>query len=424
MFDTFVSVGRNDPLFIHWPNAEVVGEDENCLKRLASHLTSFGRAEGWVEAEVVPWPGEDGLPGWKSEPAAVSDPNPVPVLCLDPGSAFADDHYPTHDPRKLRAGKVNPSDFLFNCPRWHLCLDTQTIHSERWPRVPGAMWVNYTAPASEPLPRAVPVRTASQRPTVARFLLDGPVLPLVKDSVAIAEAFRHLALGIYQRQQHQREFGTPKPYQKQFRSEVLSGKDASGKPLLSHCHAHFLSTAEGDDPRRVTHLTVYAAGGLSPEEIAAVTAIRKLEIEEEKPYHVQLIGLGQSSHFTADLFKRSSVWESVTPFVVHRHVKRRGTKKDTPHLSGTDPKAEFVKLALRELIERRGIGQLLDVEVLPSKSGPRPIEFRRSRDRHGDDGWRRPFGMFRLRFVEEVSGPICLGYACHYGLGLFSPSRA
>jgi CRISPR-associated protein Csb2 len=48
-----------------------------------------------------------------------------------------------------------------------------------------------------------------------------------------------------------------------------------------------------------------------------------------------------------------------------------------------------------------------------------PLEFYR---------WRRnnasPVGgayFFNLVFGEEISGPLALGYACHFGLGLFIP---
>jgi CRISPR-associated protein Csb2 len=29
---------------------------------------------------------------------------------------------------------------------------------------------------------------------------------------------------------------------------------------------------------------------------------------------------------------------------------------------------------------------------------------------------------FEIEFAEEVSGPIAVGYACHFGLGLFVPA--
>jgi hypothetical protein len=57
---------------------------------------------------------------------------------------------------------------------------------------------------------------------VARFLLDGPVLPLVTDTLRVAEAFRHALLRRYQRHCHRRKYGpADKTYREAFRSEVL-----------------------------------------------------------------------------------------------------------------------------------------------------------------------------------------------------------
>ncbi len=54
VFDTFVAVGRDDPVRIHWPEAKLSEEDAAVLARLAENLTSLGRAEGWVQAELSP----------------------------------------------------------------------------------------------------------------------------------------------------------------------------------------------------------------------------------------------------------------------------------------------------------------------------------------------------------------------------------
>ena len=52
----------------------------------------------------------------------------------------------------------------------------------------------------------------------------------------------------------------------------------------------------------------------------------------------------------------------------------------------------------------------------------RPIQFKRFRNKAGDDGGRRPSAAFRILFPYPVAGPICLGHSCHFGLGLFVPA--
>src|SRR5215467_12612812 len=51
VFDTFVSLNRKQPVFIGWPEAALTGDAETCLRLLVGNLTTFGRAEGWVEGE-------------------------------------------------------------------------------------------------------------------------------------------------------------------------------------------------------------------------------------------------------------------------------------------------------------------------------------------------------------------------------------
>ena len=53
VFDTFVCIGRHDPLFVGWTGAELSADDRAALARLLGNLTSLGRAEGWVHAELI-----------------------------------------------------------------------------------------------------------------------------------------------------------------------------------------------------------------------------------------------------------------------------------------------------------------------------------------------------------------------------------
>lgn len=411
VFDTFVSVGRRDPLFIQWAGVELGAVEETCLRRLLNNLTSFGRAEGWVEAELAS--SADPLTGSVCAPVK-SDPNPMPVFCADPATAFGDEHFPKVD------RKTKTEDRLFDSPRWHLCLDTETIHKKRWPTVPGSQWVNYGRPEQPAAAPRKPARAEGPRPTVARFLLDGPVLPSVTETVIVAERFRIAAMGQYQRIHHRQKYGTAdKPYQELFRSQVLSGKDAEGKFHRHHGHAFYLPTA--GTGRHLTHVTVIAADGFGPAEIAAFNGLRSLKMngEEGLKLRVQLIGLGRAADFNDPLFGTSTVWESATPFVVQRHFKRRGTKRDV-FPDGADWRKEFVGLAARECLIREGLTPLT-VELLEGLSDlPPAIAFRRLRSR--EQASSRPFGFLRLTFAEKVHRPTAFGYACHYGLGLLRPA--
>ena len=185
VFDTFVVIDRSDPLFVVWPDVDLSVDDRATISGLLGQMATLGRAESWVTAELYSGDIESTL-----GLAAEDDPSPVPVLCADPATAFDDAHYPSLDLRKRERGKVSPTQFLFDCPRWHLCLDTETIHAERWPSVPGAVWLNYARPMEASPMTAEPVRARGidLRSPVSCSTM--PVLPKATDTLPVAEAFR------------------------------------------------------------------------------------------------------------------------------------------------------------------------------------------------------------------------------------------
>ena len=421
VFDTFVSLNREDDLLIGWPHASLESEDEVCLRRLLSNLSSLGRAEGWVEAELASIP----EPQWNCTPDD-SDPIPIRVFCPDPATVFGNEHYPEVDRR------TKPEKRLFDAPRWHLCLDTETIHAKRWPSVPGSRWVNY----SRPLEKAtIPARSKlpdRQKPTVFRFLLDGPVLPLVTDTIRVAEAFRQAAMSQFNSWcRNQRDAKSVELFRRtdkpdRFSSPLFSGKDQNGQMLHSHTHAYYLPTAGDEDQRWLTCVTVYIPQEpknahnqitFGPAEVAALTAIRRLVIgsgDKALTVQTQLVGLGCPGDFTAGIFRSSSEWMSRTPFVGPDHIGRRGRERFL---------LKAVRREAKRWAEVHGVSSpsLERIEETSSEliHIPRAHTFRRSRAKDGAAGFHRPCGLFRLRFTSKVPGPICLGYASHFGLGLF-----
>jgi len=419
IFDTFVSVNRRDPLIIGWPEADLPLDDRKILATLLSKLSWFGRAEAWVDAELLDESVD--LPIGES---LADDANPVRVLCPDPLSAFDDKYYPpAPDAKKVRKG-LKPNDLLFDCPRWHLCLDTETIHDEGWSNVPGAKWLNYVRPA-ESVGHTKPANRRLERKfSVARFLLDGPVLPLVTDTVGVAEAFRRAVMCRFGRlcrdnpqwAESFRRIGVLN----EFSSPLLSGKELDGTIRKNHCHAYYLPGPAENDPRHITYITVTASEGFGAAEMAALSSLRELKLSESMPLRVQLIGLGNPEDFDLRLFKTSTVWETLTPFVVHRHFKRRGRKRDELDANTGDWRFAFIQLAVRELVARRFSESPSVIEQFAGIPGsPRAIDFRRFRHHRAAEARGRPFSFLRLTFAQPITGPLLAGYGCHFGLGQF-----
>src|SRR3982751_1527569 len=61
VFDTFVAIGRKETgppsdayaMFIGWPEVELPPDDRAVLGKLVENLSSLGRAESWVHAELA-----------------------------------------------------------------------------------------------------------------------------------------------------------------------------------------------------------------------------------------------------------------------------------------------------------------------------------------------------------------------------------
>lgn len=459
VFDTFVTIGRDRPLLIHWPDAQLDADDLQKLEKLLARMSVLGRAESWVQARLAPEVNVDAV-NWNCVPAGDADSNALPVLCADPLTCFASEHYPRHDPQKLAKGKVKPAEYLFECPPWHLCLDTETIHARRWPTVPGSRWVNYNRPGDEPVPSTRRTRSSRQTipqaigqnmrattsgstspglgsrvetlgdssraiatgPTVAHFVFDGRVLPPITRTLAVGEAMRWAAMGRFgqwcashlEEAQAFRRVDQPD----RFSSPILSGKDRHGQRLAGPGHAHYWPIAAEGDSRRIGGITIFARDRLGPAEVAALASLRKLRLAESDELRIQLIGLANLDDLHPVWRGPSQVWQSHTPFLGHGQIGsraqirflRKGLRREWRRLVEQRPELDQVELVdIQELspdvVERAGI--------------PQPREFGRVRAKHGGRQAYRAAAMFQLTFSHALSGPLSLGYANHFGMGVF-----
>ena len=58
VFDAFARFDPQEPLIVGWPDAALGSELRAHLEHLAARLGYLGRAESWVDAEVIDWDGE------------------------------------------------------------------------------------------------------------------------------------------------------------------------------------------------------------------------------------------------------------------------------------------------------------------------------------------------------------------------------
>lgn len=426
VFDSFVALQKDEPVRLVWQALNLPQDQRQALELLLSLIGTFGRAESWCDGKLL-----------SSDEAAAIEPNCKPlttsalegeavrVLGVDAETVFSNDL----NPRSAQGSLYDPD--------WHLCMETLWLHKQRFSMPPGAKWLDYSRKKDAlALPKPKPQHRARPAMQVARFALDSTVLPLLTDALRVAEAARFNLMGIYGRHNQQGEVKGKSP--------MLSGKAADGTPLKGHRHCYYLPTSElpeNHEKGRIDHLTLFAAGGFSKEDLRAIDRIREIKSRDRQesghPLRAILLGVGVSSEMQPGPLKPSRSWVSATPFVSPRLPKTSGRHKVRTQEERLRFVEEQLKVELQRWIERNKPEiQLEKVQIQPCvddsgntrrrcplKQGfrERPIQFRRFRQKRTDDGGKRPAAFFQLTFPERVSGPIALGHSCHFGLGLFVP---
>ncbi len=436
ILDAFVCIDHSREVICLWPQTVLEPLELKALRIIVTHMSFLGRAESWTDVRMLE-PNEamsveahiNCLPA--SEQVGSSEYEPLRVLCADPTEAFRNDHTPKIIPKEGKGRNKTAIETSLYDPDWHLCMETLELHKKHWADPPGSRWVVYLRRKDCFSIDAAKPQTVRQqfRLTVARFALDATVLPLVENTLPIAELARRTAMGIYRRIEEKRVCREAYPSGLSLpRSPVFSGKDENGFPLQGHSHAYYLPTDEDEDGR-IDHLTIVTSMGFGPSEIQTLDTMRQLRQEKGDPLHLVLIALGIPQQIAAPkLMGPSRIWISATPFIATRFPKARGTKRDPSALLGPDNQRAFARQVLVEEIrrERPDLPEPMNVEPLNAehRCGAhrlRPIQFKRYRQKRSDDGGRRAAGAFRIVFPEPVYGPICFGHSSHFGMGLFVP---
>jgi CRISPR-associated protein Csb2 len=421
VFDTWANVGSGE-LLIHWP-CELDAEEADLLGKLASSLGYLGRSESWVEAQLTnedcrEWnavpsvENEHRGPGWEqvSLMAAISPADYEQWREAQVQEALrpfqGQKHTAPVKKKQAQAIEPYPPDLL-SC----LTKDTAWWKGHGWSQPPGSQRVLYWR-RSGALQVGVPTAPRLHHAKPVQFMLlalttptgNTAALPGVIRTLPQAELFRQSIISNTARGER---IDCPE----------LIGKDEHGHPLHDqHRHAHVIPLAL-NERGRLDHILIYCESGLSPAAQEGVRRCRKTWRKKGPELQVALVGAGSRDdlrRLPSYVFQRlekylgppegSTAWVSATPFVPPRFLKPKG--KDTlegqvqaelasrvlPAAAQITPDPELTK-ALRHFVRRRAHGGV------PPKV---------------DAG----YGL-RLQFSEPIHGPLLLGYASHYGLGLF-----
>jgi CRISPR-associated protein Csb2 len=405
IFDAFAHVGNGAELAVVWP--AVLSEGAAALlAELVPKLSYLGRAESVVEACLV---GDAALPeGDVASAVEVNRPGVEPIALLAPLTAsayaawLAEAAPPTEDGAKGKK-KARPGPFPADSVA-ALLVDTAFLQEHGWTQPPGSRRVFYYRPPLSTSPaRAI---AAARRPVeadTALFALASDtskreVLPRLTRALPQMELL-HMGLA-------NRLDGV--------RCPELTGVDADGVRLQGHKHAIFLPLSL-DEEGQIDHILVHARMGFGVDAQRALRAIRSTYTKGgDKPLFVTLAGLGQVADFArvgrsllAEL-SESRVWVSRTPFVPPRHLKaRRHSLEDQ----------------VRAELSTRGLPDATRIDVLDRDTtiANRFHHFVRARRDPKRAPPARRFFALRIELERAVRGPIALGYASHFGLGVMVP---
>lgn len=431
VFDTWADVGQGE-MSVTWDCA-LDAEATELLGSLAANLNYLGRSESWVEASLLApgtalpegeacHPHADGArpgPGWEQITLLATD-TPATFQTWRESqveSALASFPVPagrTKIPKKLEADRTKaaapyPAD-LVDALHW----DTARWKQHRWSQAPGSRRVLYWRRSDAlDITRSAPAIRSTVKPVEAMLLALTTTsgrrggLPPVARTLPQAELL-HRAL--ISRLGKGERIDCP----------VLLGTDADGRRLKGHRHAHVLPI-DLDDDGFLDHILIHAPMGLDAMVQQAVRGLSRTYTKGAADLQVALAATGSLDDFRRlgepigdglrSLLEPARTWRSITPFVAPRYVKRSGANSLVGQIaaelaSRSLPSAKISVLPFTDEAVASRMRHHVRVRRHPAKAPPVDCGF-----------------AISLIFDEFVAGPISLGYASHYGLGLFAAAQ-
>ena len=440
VFDAFLHLPAEAEVVATWPAVSLDEELLAMARDLADGIGYLGRAESWTVCRVVTEssvepncvPAETGQPG---DLVRVLVPRSSAAyraertrLLRQEEQRIREDSAKEPTERQLRSRVTRSfrsrggADTLPEQLLDALSLDTADLQACGWGRPPAAFEAVYArAPGAAPgvIPR-IRRRTVKgsnmSKPTVARYLVAGRPRPRIEDAVKIGEVMRAAALS---------KFGwdTDEATGKRLPRAPwrISGRDEGNRPLRDPTHPHaFWLPEDADADGWIDHIVVYISGGMDPAIRSRLDRITRLWLgsRQSRPgtgddpgvdeWRLALEGFGRPEDFAgaSRILASSRRWLSLTPFLAPGHLKKAGYEGE-----------------VRRLLRRRGLPEAditEEVDEIDVGGTPRrALNFHRFRTRGRERRHDSAGALLKVEFPEEVRGPLALGYASHFGLGMF-----
>lgn len=389
--DAFTAVARDEPLCVSWPDLDLPDDQAALLDDLLAVMGYLGRAESWVHASRISNPGNPNcVPGSQALDPETGELREIITLFAPlPANKYQmlRERFLVDKRAIKRLGATLP-DRLLDA----LSVETADLRKQGWSQPPAAHKVSYLRQYDALRPKRRQQRETPPGLTTVRYLVVGKPLPRVEDSVRIGELLRMAVMS-----QAKREMGEDNI------PAVLSGHELpSGN---RHRHAFYLPwDANGDG--HIDRLLLHVPAGLAARERRAVENLRRLWSRDSGEWRLVLEDIGDAN-VGGLLTSPSAEWRSMTPYLHPWHTKKTLTIEDQ----------------IRRECRERGLPEPIELESIErisvGRQMRRPIHFHRFRSKRGLVQPDRHGSFWHLVFPEPISGPIALGYGCHFGLGLF-----
>lgn len=285
-----------------------------------------------------------------------------------------------------------------NEPLTALATGVAELRAQRRLVPPGTRWVTYRL-ADRDVAK-VPQTVTPRSPELALLRVRGGDRPAISEAIKMGQLLR----AALQSRFGGLRGGTTSP--------TLSGRAGDSRRTDQHRHAHYFSLPDRHS-HRIDTLVVWAPERLGQDEVGALAGLRVVHDPtlDSAKYQVALGALGDTEELHLPrLLGPAREWQSLTPFALVRHPKkRRGKIVDGPKEQVARELAHR-NLPIPDDIER-------DINLITGQWH----RFRSSKLGEIRSERRLLVGL-RIRFPEEVAGPIAIGALSHYGLGLMVPS--
>jgi CRISPR-associated protein Csb2 len=431
IFDAFARVAPDDPVVYCSEDVELAADETALLDTLLEKLGYLGRAESWANAARTTERYEFNCLPASDASAIDSETGEVRGEIVRLFAPAPPDAYARFRRKRLAEAAVEPDgrtrrvveptskevNLLRSLPEnWldAISVDTADLQAAGWSSPPAAQLLTYRRPLHALKTVATKTTRRHRRPadaallTTARFAVYGKPLPRIEDAVRIAEALRSATLGVAKR---------------------VLGANAIPPQLSGHelednnRHAHAFWLPEPNERGEIEHMLIHAPGGIGADGTRVLASLRALKRDEGEPLRLMLEGMSDAHGIAGVnmLTGTGAVWRSVTPYLHPWHLKR-------PHLRTPEALHAALLDQLRREWHGRGDGRpdIVEMRVLPEVvfggRALRPLHFHRFRRKRGlvqPDTLGR---LLELRFAAPIRGPLALGFANHFGLGLFRPA--